>query len=232
MPKFVYGSHVYDYDLLRQSRKTLSLTVMPDLQIILKVPYAATDERIELFLKRKWLWLEKQLSSLRRYQRKSYKKEYVTGESLHFLGRQYLLHIKRAQEEKIVITKGKMILYTVNKVSNVHCNERLITNWYLKQRRIVFTNRLKLQIKNFEITENVELVIRDMQRRWGSYTKGGKIILNKSLIFTSTACIDYVIAHELCHITYKNHDKKFYKLLEERFPRWEKVKKKLELYEI
>ena len=37
---------------------------------------------------------------------------------------------------------------------------------------------------------------------------------------------DYVITHELCHMKYKNHDKQFFKLLNSKYPKWEKVKEK------
>ena len=67
MNKFVYGSFVYEYLLFRQDRKTLSLTVKPDLRIIVKVPKNADQERIDAFLKRKWFWLEKQLSFFKKY---------------------------------------------------------------------------------------------------------------------------------------------------------------------
>ena len=37
------------------------------------------------------------------------------------------------------------------------------------------------------------------------------------------------ITHELCHVKYKNHDKKFYDLLKSKMKNWEAVKDKLEL---
>ena len=68
-----------------------------------------------------------------------------------------------------------------------------------------------------------------MRRRWGSILKQKKVLLNPKLIHASKDCIDYVITHELCHRKYKNHDKRFYKYLQEKYPRWEKVKDKLEI---
>ncbi|MFH1822304.1 MAG: M48 family metallopeptidase [Patescibacteria group bacterium] len=41
--------------------------------------------------------------------------------------------------------------------------------------------------------------------------------------------MDYVIAHELCHIKHKNHDAKFYKLLKSKITNWEEIKDKLEM---
>lgn len=72
------------------------------------------------------------------------------------------------------------------------------------------------------------LSIREMKRRWGSFLNQDRIFLNPKLIHTSKDCIDYVITHELCHMRYKNHDKKFYGFLKKQYPKWEKVKEKLE----
>ena len=67
-----------------------------------------------------------------------------------------------------------------------------------------------------------------MQKRWGSCTPGGKIILNPELIKANPKCIEYVIIHELCHLVIASHNKVFYKLLGEKMPDWEKWKDKLE----
>lgn len=74
-----------------------------------------------------------------------------------------------------------------------------------------------------------KIQIRRMNKRWGSYTSNNKIFLNPLLIYTSKKCIDYVITYELCHVKYRKHNKNFYKLLNNKYPNWEKMKEKLEL---
>ena len=75
MKEFIFGTFIYEYQLIKQDRKTLSLTVTPDLRLIVKCPFKAESERIETFLQKKWFWLEKQLSFFKKYQRKTYEKE-------------------------------------------------------------------------------------------------------------------------------------------------------------
>lgn len=57
MKEFIFGTFIYEYQLIKQDRKTLSLTVTPDLRIIVKCPIEADSKRIETFLKKKWFWL-------------------------------------------------------------------------------------------------------------------------------------------------------------------------------
>ncbi|VAW45352.1 hypothetical protein MNBD_GAMMA03-1827 [hydrothermal vent metagenome] len=68
-----------------------------------------------------------------------------------------------------------------------------------------------------------------MNKRWGSFLGNKKIILNSKLIHASKDCIDYVIAHELCHVKYKNHNKRFFDFLKSKMPDWEKRKDRLEI---
>lgn len=227
--EFIFGSFVYRYDLVMQDRKTLSLTVKPDLSIILKCPLGAESERVEIFLRKKWFWLEKQLGFFKKYQRKIYQKEYISGEGFLYLGRQYKLLVKKSNENRVVLTKGILTVYTTRGVLDRKYTKRLISEWYDKKIDQIFHDRYEQMKLRFEHEITLHLVIREMRKRWGSFLGKGTIILNPGLIHTSKDCIDYVIAHELCHMRHKNHDKNFYKSLKKQCPKWKKIKDKLEI---
>lgn len=229
MENFIFGSFQYEYELFKQKRKTLSLTIRPDLKIILKCPIDASAERVEIFLRRKWFWLEKQLSFFKKYQRKKYKKEYVSGESFLYLGRQYRLLVKKSEENRVALTRGKIIIYSQNNVYDGGYNKKLLDGWYHVKMENIFTERISAVAVNFGYKQQSALIIKKMDKRWGSFLKSNKIILNPKLICASKDCIDYVVTHELCHSKYKNHDKKFFDLLEKKYPNWQKTKEKLEM---
>lgn len=226
--EFVFGSFVYHYDLVMQDRLTLSLTVKPDLGITLKAPHGAEDERVETFLKKKWFWLEKQLSFFKKYQRRMYQKEYVSGEGYLYLGKQYKLMVKRSSEDRVSMTKGLLMVYTSKGVQDGRHTKKLLDKWYEEKVERVFNERYELMQAKFDYKKMPPLVIREMKKRWGSFLDNDTVILNPKLIHTSRECIDYVIVHELCHMKYRSHNKLFYKFLKKKFPKWEKVKDKLE----
>jgi predicted metal-dependent hydrolase len=81
-----------------------------------------------------------------------------------------------------------------------------------------------------EDTSMPALAVRRMNRRWGSYQqRSNQIILNLELIRAATRYIDYVIVHELCHISHRKHSREFYQLLETKLPDWRRLKAELEL---
>jgi len=229
MKEFIFGTFIYEYQLIKQDRKTFALTVMPDLRIILKCPLEADNLRIEKFLKRKWFWLEKQLSFFKKYQRKVYEKEYISGEGFLYLGRQYKLVVKKSSEDYVTLTKGKLLVFTNKLVSNGNYNKKLIDTWYLEKTEKIFQERFSSMLEKFDYKNVPILAIREMKKRWGSFLNGNKIFLNPKLIRMPKECIDYVIVHELCHLKYKDHNKKFFELFHKKYPKWEKVKDKLEI---
>lgn len=226
---FTYGRYSYKYSLLKQERKTLSLTVEPCMDIILKVPIGIDNSRIEKFLQKKWLWLDKQLTFFEKYRKKSYMKEYVSGESFYYLGRQYKLIVNSGDNDLVTLTKGRLTITSTKAVDDGKHNKAMLEKWYKNRRNAVFNERYNLMLSNFNYRFYPDLAIRVMSKRWGSYVKGERIILNPLLIHASKDAIDYVITHELCHMKYKYHDEKFYRLLESKFPNWQKTKERLEI---
>jgi predicted metal-dependent hydrolase len=226
---FVYGKTSYEYFILYQERKTIALTVQPNSHIILKCPPQYDVEKIEKFLKKKWLWIEKQLRYFQKYKQSTEKKEYVSGESFLYLGRQYKLLVQSAKKSEVHLAHGRITIHTSKNVRNSEENKKLLQQWFSDRTKAVFHERFAAMLKKFNYEFMPELVIRKMSKRWGSYLSKKKIILNPLLIRASKECIDYVITHELCHMRHKNHTKQFFLLLESKMPGWEKVKEKLEL---
>jgi predicted metal-dependent hydrolase len=52
------------------------------------------------------------------------------------------------------------------------------------------------------------------------------------LVQAPSVCIDYVVAHEICHLKHPNHGPEFLRLLGRLMPDWQNVKLRLEQAEI
>lgn len=205
------------------------MIVQPTLKIVLKVPESYDEEKIEKFLKKKWKWLEKQITYFKKFNGKSNKKEYVSGESFLYLGRQYKLLVRKGKIDEVKLKFGQIMLTTSGLVGDKKRNKKILDEWYLKRSSLIFNSQYKKVFSKFNYDFEPNLVIRKMNKRWGSFLKDKKIFLNPLLIQAPKECIDYVITHELCHMKYKNHDKRFYKLLKSKIKNWEEIKEKLEM---
>ena len=62
------------------------------------------------------------------------------------------------------------------------------------------------------------LTIRDQRTRWGSCSAKGALSFNYRLVFLPTHLVEYIVAHELCHLREHNHSHRFWTLLEAVLP--------------
>lgn len=227
---FEYGIYSYEYYIEFGNRKLLGLVIQPDMRIIVRAPLGSSISDIEAFLIKKWQWLEKRLSEFRKYHKKIYDRQYISGESYHYLGRQYLLLVEKTGSDSVRLERGKIRIFTTKSIQNSDHNKKLLENWFDSRRTAVFKKQYIQAYKNFNYDKIPQLKIREMSRRWGSCSSDGKAIyLNPKLIQAPTEAIYYVAVHELCHVNNKKHDKAFYGEIEKIIPNWRQTKERLEV---
>jgi len=226
-----YGSTPISYSLLRGQRKTLSISVHPDLSVLVKAPENTTLEDIKKKVHQRAKWILNQQRRFAIYLPDVPPRNYVSGESHRFLGRQYRLKIIKNDTEHIRLTRQFLEVYTPD---TSPANARLLVeNWYREQSSQIFQERLSACYTKL-VRENIpypKTSIRRMQSSWGSCSAKGMITLNIKLIQVPMEYIDYVITHELCHLKHLHHETEFYKLLSRIMPGWEAKKEKLDRFD-
>lgn len=235
-PRFVqYGSTTITYDLTISDRKTLGITVRPDLAVEVRAPRDAPPDEIEAVVKKRAGWIIKQQRDLVRYLPHLPPRQYVSGESHRYLGRQYRLTVNASPESAavgLVQTRNTLDV----KVANPYDREavrQLLDDWYLSRALEVFAARLAAcypKVQHLGVPYP-QLAIREMRSQWGTCDPADKIRLNIKLILVPEELIDYVIFHELCHLKELHHGKTFYQLLDRVLPDWRERKRKLEEFD-
>jgi hypothetical protein len=221
-----FGSKKIDFLVEYSARKTLGITVTPDLDVLVKAPIDSSIDKIKEKILKKAAWIIKQQSFFLSFQPKTPARRFVGGETHLYLGRQYLLKIESGKKDSVKL-KGKFIEVHTSDKSKV---KGLVKEWYLLHAKSKFKEIAQPLIDKFKKhkVEPESIVFREMPTRWGSCTPKGKIILNPELIKAPKGCIEYVIIHELCHLIYHDHTQKFIDLQTKEMPDWEKWKSKLE----
>src|SRR5665647_1705180 len=185
-----FGSKQIDFHLEYSGRKSLGITVTPDLYVLVKAP-----------------WIIRQQSFFLSFHPKTPARKFISGETHLYLGRQYRLKIIDGKEEGVKL-KGKFIeVTTIDKTKA----KQLVNKWYLQNAKTKFHAIAQQLIEKFKKhkVEPSSIVLREMPTRWGSCTPKGKLILNPELIKAPKGCIEYVIIHELCHLVHRDHTQRF-----------------------
>jgi len=224
-----YGAETIGFDLIYNQRTGLTIIVYPDLRVLVKAPSGRSFEDVKERVKRRAPWILKQLNHFSQYHPVQPQRQYVSGETHYYLGRQYRLKVV---EERIKGVKliGKFIHVFTPDTSDKENIRNQLDRWYGKHAQNIFSLHARLcyeKVKRFHIPFPL-VVIRKMKRRWGSLANSGSILLNTELIKTPLYCIDYVIMHEMCHLMIPKHNSKFYDLLNRCLPDWHKRKEILD----
>lgn len=222
-----FGSKQIDFLVVYSNRKTLGITVTPDLDVLVKAPIDSSLDKIKEKLRKKAPWIIRQQSFFLTFHPKTTDRKFIGGETHLYLGKQYRLKIEKSDVESVKLKCGFLNVTTSDNLSV----KQLVNNWYLQHARTRFRSIAQPLIDKFKKykVEPSSIELRHMPTRWGSCTPKGKIILNPELIKAPKGCIEYVIIHELCHLIHHDHTQKFIDLQSKEMPNWEKWKSKLEL---
>ena len=221
-----YGATLIEYDIEFVDRKTLGIKVLPNGTVSLKAPINATLDDIRDKVHHRAAWILRQRRYFESFGSPTTERQYISGESHLYLGRQYMLRIMEGKSNAV---------HYQNNILEVVCQHKkeaakVLQLWYFERAQIKFPEYAKPIIEQFAAygMQPKSVGIRKMEKRWGYCTLDGNIYLNPRLICAPRCCIEYVITHELCHLVHRNHTKEFYALLSKEMPHWEKWKAKLE----
>lgn len=225
-----YGDGQIAFRLERRDRKTLAISVNPDAGIEVVAPIDAPLDKVLEKVRQRAPWIQRQQRFFTQFQPRTPERQYVSGETHLYLGRQYKLKVVAAIQQQVKLYRGLLVVQS-HKPKHDGATRALVERWYRERAQAKFGERLAVCQQRFSKPEDFKpagLVIMKLRQRWGSMTPTRKLILNRVLIRASVDAIDYVITHELCHMHHPHHGADFLDLLARVMPDWERRKLKLE----
>lgn len=210
----------------RSRRKTMVLYVSPNMPVELRVPMKCPWLEIDAFLESRLRWIEqarKELANVPVVE----KPRFVDGSVHRYLGSDYPLVLIRGKPNLVEQIRDAIVV-RCTKPESESLVARHINQWYRSQANKLFPTRIENCLKLFsQPIPYRKMTTRKMKARWGSCSRDGEICLNSMLVQMPTAAIDFVIAHELCHLRHFAHNKSFYRLLSSVMPDWREHEKLL-----
>ena len=136
--------------------------------------------------------------------------------------------------EKFIQKNSEWVLEkmkTMKKIGRKSLFSRHSREEYLRLReyaRDFVTRRLEKysEVYGFEYKS---VAIRDQRTRWGSCSSKKNLNFNYKIMLLPQRHADYIIVHELCHLKEFNHSKRFWSLVAETIPEYEKIIKQLKV---
>jgi predicted metal-dependent hydrolase len=219
----VYGDeHIrFSVRYLPRPQRRVAIHVMPDGAVQVDAPEGAALHDIKWAVRQRAGWVWQQLQALHARKLHVLPREYVSGETHFYLGRRHMLKVQSAQggppgvrlwHGRLEITTAKRDALTVR---------RLLEEWYRERAADVFARVIAEMAPRLRLRRGLPPSrLLSMRTQWGSCSPKGEVLLNPYLVKAPKACIEYVVAHELCHLKEHNHSDRFYRQLDRVLPDW------------
>lgn len=204
----------------------MTLSVNRDGHVVMRVPWRTPVSEIQRFFAQKKVWVEKRLAEINSRPRAA-PKHFRHGEEFLYLGRSYPLLLQPGNHERdpLLFTGLGFLL---NESFAARAREALI-RWYKARAGALIAERVdRLGGGLGLIPAGFRLMTAEF--RWGSCGADNRLTFNWRLIMAPPEIIDYVIVHELLHITNRSHSKGFWESLEAVMPDYRERRRWLEDY--
>lgn len=207
-----------DYEIVYANRKTITITVERDRSVVVRAPVGVSTEKIEAVVAAKKLWLYEKINHAQKYPPQPVRKEFVTGETIMYLGRYYRLQI--ADDDRPGVRFQNRFY-----ISRQHQNQagQLLRDWYMTRAREKLTPKIRSFAEALGVTYN-QILISDLKYRWASCTPKSNLNFNWRIIKAPMFVVDYLIVHELAHLLEPNHSPAFWNVVAVQVPRYERAK--------
>ncbi|WP_415898436.1 M48 family metallopeptidase [Neptuniibacter sp. QD48_11] len=213
---------IEQYKIIRSARRKTAAIQVDEKGVSVRVPVWVTDRWVRDWVNKKQDWIARQQAvmaqNLELFCLKTEK-----GAKFSFLGKEYVLdwceggrwdvHI---QGDTLLVIMGKR--RSSSKVDSERV-EAFLKKWFKEQAVQIISERVSYWAHKMGVQYNL-LKYKSFKRRWGSCSARGEITLNWRLVFADKNIIDYVVIHELSHLTHLNHSPRFWALVEKYCPDW------------
>jgi predicted metal-dependent hydrolase len=216
-----------DCEIKRSSRKSLAIHVGYR-RVEVRSPMWATRREIRGFLESNKQWIEQKLREEAKRYRESLRIEH--GRKIFYRARERRIVFEEHRRQRIVITRDEFIIQGPGLTPR---KAREQVESYLQQRAARYLpDRARALARYLRVSRRLkEIKLRKTKTKWGHCTSTGVVQFNWLIMLAPNSIIDYMIAHEICHLIHMDHSGDFWGLVESICPDYEYYREWLQQHE-
>jgi hypothetical protein len=220
-----WGTTAIPYEIRRSgARVTVSIAVEPSGDVVLTAPRTAGIDRLDRLVLTKAPWIvEKRKGRSERPPAPG--REFISGETFLYLGRQYRLRIEAdpARIGPLTLEHGWLRICVPDLLEEQHRPgyvRAALLDWYARRAKVRLPERVTHWAEKLRVPVP-RVLVREPKKRWGSCHPSGIVRLNWRIVQAPLGLVDYVVAHELCHLLHEGHGRRFWATLGAAMPDYE-----------
>ena len=226
MSIFGRKENVITYTVNKAVNRNMYITVQNG-EVVVNAPWYFTSNKIQQIVQEKKNWI---LSKMQEYE-----ENLSNIQSVKIFGKNYDVQVeyKNIKAPELNLRENYKIEIILPAKYKKVGNEQILK---------MSIEKMYEQIANTEIEDIMERTrkmlgiapedyeIRKMEKTLGK-CEDGKITIAPELMQYKREVIEYVVAHEFCHLKYKTHGKWFYQIIEKYIPEYRKYEREIQEYE-
>ena len=215
------GDTTIEYEVRRSERRKKSVQIRVERGVVLVVvPSVAKSEAIRRAVRDRAAWIINRLSQA---PPQGIQKRFINGESLPYLGEEVRIavHFADVPSPEIRLDDGRFRVALPPNLRGKRRYEAMhsaFVAWYREGALEKVTECVDRWWPKLGRGEKSRVLIRNQRRRWGSCASDGTIRINWRIIMLEPALIEYIVVHELAHLSVRNHSPDFKKLMASALP--------------
>lgn len=226
MSIFGRKENVITYTVNKAVNRNMYITVQNG-EVVVNAPWYFTSNKIQQIVQEKKNWI---LSKMQEYE-----ENLSNIQSVKIFGKNYDVQVeyKNIKAPELNLRENYKIEIILPAKYKKVGNEQILK---------MSIEKMYEQIANTEIEDIMEKTrkmlgiapedyeIRKMGKTLGK-CEDGKITIDPELMQYKREVIEYVVAHEFCHLKYKTHGKRFYQIIEKYISDYKKYEREIQEYE-
>ena len=201
--------------IIRSKRKTLSLTINENAELVIRAPLRLSIKKIQDFINEKESWINRKQAIIQ-----NQIKDVTSNQNkLLYLGSLFPININQSATKDLMFTGVEFIANSIEP----NLLSLSIKKWYKKKFREIAIPRVTYFAEEHNLMVN-QIRIKNQKTMWGSCSSKNNINLNYLLLMAPMKVIDYVIIHELVHTIHRNHSVDFWSSVESIMPDYKEHK--------
>jgi len=220
-----------EYHLLPgTSRTTTDIVIERDGKVVVRPPVGYEPERVDEVVDSKRMWIYRNLADWKDLNACAVVREWVSGETFLYLGREHLLTLVSGQARSLMLKNGSFCLER-------SCIERLgpagardaFKQFYINKGQERFHARVDFYAPKVGVRAS-GIKVKEMGYRWASCGTSGILNFHWKCMMAPPRIIDYIVVHELCHYHQQNHTDAFWNEIDKVLPDYRERKNWLRLH--
>ena len=210
----------FPVEVSRTDRKRSASIYLENEVVKVRVPKSLSDQRIRDLITKRTPWIKTKLKEV--LDRPPVKpKEYVSGETFPYLGRNYRLKVVYGKEANLKLKAGYLQATILETDQHREMTiQSLLTQWYEQHASVRLLEKTQRYAGVIGV-EPTSVKVKSYKSRWGSCSSSGEISYNWKIIMAPHRIVDYVVVHELCHLLEHNHSGRYWKHVAMYLPDWQ-----------